>query len=302
MDIKESRASEADAGALLAALGGGRPATEVILNTSSNAPSGACSAGVAEGTPAPVLFPARHGELGHCEQCWLGRACPNAPSTWVGTTTRGEGHTRELERGDHLYRKGKPFHALYIVLDGSLKSVASSYEGQEKIVAFHLPWEMFGLCGLPSGQYAYDTIALEPTRVCAVPYANLLSHLRHDERLHRTFSRVLTCAAARHRGLAGMLGDLSSERRVAAALLDLSCRYARSGHPPQRFPFVMTRVDFANYTGLAHETVSRVVSHFSANGLIHLEGRLIAISGLAAMERLADLGQIEHCDCAFFGC
>ena len=53
--------------------------------------------------------------------------------------------SRPLHRGDHLFRDGDQFHALYVVKTGSVKTYTPSEEGGEQVLGFHLPGEIIGM-------------------------------------------------------------------------------------------------------------------------------------------------------------
>jgi CRP/FNR family transcriptional regulator, anaerobic regulatory protein len=238
-----------------------------------------------------------------CRHCWLRPACVRRLRADDGCSTPSFGMSLgEVQRGKPVFRKGEPFHSLFVVLAGCFKSVALSYEGQEKIVALHLPGEIFGLPGIATGRYAYDAIAVERAVVCVIPYVNLAALLRQDGEFQQRFIRVLSCARARHQVLASTMADLPAERRIALLLLRLSERYARWGRRSGRFPFVMTRVEAARYSGLAHETVSRVLSDLRARAIIRPGAGWMEILSRDALEQIAGLEEMERCNCPYFGC
>ena len=209
---------------------------------------------------------------------------------------------RHVARGAVLYRTGDHFHSLFTVRSGALKSVAVSSGGQEKITAFHFPGEMLGLPGISAGHYTRDAVAVDDTQVCVIPYAPLLEVTRQNPNAQRRLFMVLSCAIARHQRLLEVLEQMTAEQRVVACLLTLAARYGKSGRGMQGFPLPITRIDMGNYLGLAHETVTRVLSHLHKEGYIHLEEKYVELKDVARLAEIPYPYEPPACDCNFFGC
>ena len=67
----------------------------------------------------------------------------------------------------------------------------------------------------------------------------------------------------------------------------LSERYKGIGRDAIRLQLPMSRIDIANYLGLALETVSRGFTRLQDDGLIEVHGRQVALVDPAALMRLA---------------
>ena len=50
-----------------------------------------------------------------------------------------------IHGGDHLYRSGDAFQAIYAVRSGYLKTYVIDDTGREQVLGFHLPGELVGL-------------------------------------------------------------------------------------------------------------------------------------------------------------
>src|SRR5579872_1169997 len=53
--------------------------------------------------------------------------------------------SQPMHEGDHLFRVGDSFKAVYAVRVGSCKSYTVDSEGREHVLGFHLPGELLGL-------------------------------------------------------------------------------------------------------------------------------------------------------------
>lgn len=185
--------------------------------------------------------------------------------------------------GFTVYRNGDCFHSIFAVRSGLCKSVAICSTGQEKITGFHLPGELFGLSGITSGRYSYDAIAVEDSDICIIPFLQLLKLSVKNTELQLALFKLISAAIRKDQGLLERLESLSAEERIIAWLLNLSERYSRLGYSAERFPLAMSRRDAANYLGIAHETVSRVLSRLRSAGLIRMTEKDVQVKDRNAL-------------------
>jgi len=80
---------------------------------------------------------------------------------------------RTLERGASLYGGGDPFHALYVVRSGSLKTYVQDENGDMQVLGFHLPGEIVGVDALANDRHMSHAVALERSSICELPYSRL---------------------------------------------------------------------------------------------------------------------------------
>ena len=68
---------------------------------------------------------------------------------------------RPLRRGDHLFRAGDGLGSVFVASEGTFKTVVINESGEEHVLGFHLPGELFGLDAVGSGRHRCEAIALE---------------------------------------------------------------------------------------------------------------------------------------------
>lgn len=218
-----------------------------------------------------------------CGSCSLNRDCFGAqlPGDLV---VRGE---RPLHRGDVLFHSGDRLHSLYLVRTGCIKTACSSGDGEEQVLGFHMPGDLFGMTGLMTGRFSDSAMALENTSLCRIPY-DALEHLSaRDAGLRR---RLWAQAAQRIRALARQsmsLAKLTADRRLADFVLELAERQRARGYSPLEFRLSMSGNDIASYLGMAPETVSRGFHGLQRQGVAQLERKRIRIHDLAALEAVS---------------
>lgn len=228
----------------------------------------------------------------HCEDCSLSPIClPMAVSDadlhrLENIIERG----RPLQRGEHVFRSGTPFESIYAVRSGALKTYRLTPEGDEQIMGFHLPGEMFGLGGL--GGHSGEThpnaaVALETSTVCEVPFDLIEGLAIEIPGLQRHLFKIMSREISADEQLLVLLSKRSAEERIAALLLGLAARFRRRNLSATRFRLPMSRGDIGNYLGLVVETVSRVFTRLQAQGLIEVDGKEISILDPSALSTIA---------------
>jgi CRP/FNR family transcriptional regulator len=194
---------------------------------------------------------------------------------------------RPLERNQYLYRIGDPFHSIYVIRSGSVKTYMPTPDGGEQVTGFHLPGEIVGLDAIAGGSHACSARALDTASFCELPFGQLENLADEVRSLGRRLLRVLSREIHQDHEMLTMLGKPTAEERLAALLVSFSSRLKQRGFSGSEFRLSMSRHDIGSYLGLAVETVSRVFSRFQRQGLLRVERRNIVPHDLAALQELA---------------
>ena len=80
---------------------------------------------------------------------------------------------RKLRRGVDLYRAGAPLAALFAIRSGFMKSCVLHDDGREQVAGFHMAGDLLGLDAIGGGSHTCDTVALEDSEVCEIPFSYL---------------------------------------------------------------------------------------------------------------------------------
>lgn len=185
--------------------------------------------------------------------------------------------SRLVRRGKALYRAGDSFRSLYAVRTGSFKTIVTHREGHEQITGFQILGETLGLDGIQSGRHDADSVALEDSMVCVIPFERLDQLCRDIAALRRHLYRMLGGEIVRESSLMLLLGTMTAEQRVAAFLLNFSERFGARGYSSAEFVLRMDRDEIGGYLGLKVETVSRMFSKFQRAGIVAANGKQIHI-------------------------
>lgn len=195
-----------------------------------------------------------------------------------------------LEPGEYLYRAGDPFHSVYIVRSGSVKTCRPTGNTQsEQVTGVYLPSEFFGLDGIAAGTYSRSAQALETTTVCTFRFHNLEDLAGRSRGFGRRLLEVLGRKMHLDQEQTTLLGKATVDERIAGLLVSLSDRLKQLGFSDREFHLSLSRLDIANYLGHAVETVSRVLSSFQQKGLLKIDRRHVLIQDLPALKKLAGM-------------
>ena len=235
----------------------------------------------------PMHATSLHGKpLAACSTCSLAKLC--LPMGLVGDdlgrmdclVTR----SAPVHEGDHLFRVGDQFKAVYAVRAGSYKSYTVDSEGREHVLGFHLPGELLGLDAIYPGRHVCNAVALDTATVCVLPYGQLTELAGELEGLRSQLFRLMSKDIA---DAAALAGDFTAEERIAAFLVGLSRRFQQRGFSCKEFNLTMSRRDIANYLRLAPETVSRVFARFEKDELVAVERRAVRLLDFPRLNALA---------------
>jgi CRP/FNR family transcriptional regulator, anaerobic regulatory protein len=193
-------------------------------------------------------------------------------------------HTGPYRAGEHIFRTGERFGAIYAVRGGVVKTRLLDDDGHEQVLGFHLPGEMIGLNAIHPAKYPCDAIALDTVFVCRFSFPALATLATKIPGVQQQLFRLLSADIGKASLLAG---DHSADERLAAFLLGLADRYAARGFSAKSFRLDMSRADIANYLRLAAETVSRVLRRLQDHKLIAIDGREVELLDRAALHELA---------------
>ena len=192
-------------------------------------------------------------------------------------------HVGPFRAGEHVFRTGDPFRAIFAVRAGTVKTRLFDREGREQVLGFYLPGEVVGLNAIYPEQFPCDAVALDTAYFCRFSFPAMSALASRVPAVQQHLFRMLS----KELGSASLLaGDHSADQRVAAFLMDLAGRYAARGFSSTRFHLSMSRGDIANYLRLAAETVSRVLSRFRAQKLIAIEGRELELLNPTALREI----------------
>ncbi len=191
---------------------------------------------------------------------------------------------RISRKGEHVFREGEDSDAFFIVRSGSIKSYMVTEDGEEQVLGFYLPGDVFGLDTSDSDKRMSSAITLETTSLCRFPHAYLA-----DKSQGWNLLRITAEQLQRDHNLVLMLARKDADGRIASFLDDLACRYWSRGYSASAFLLSMSRQDIGCYLGLAVETVSRTLTRFQECGVLQVNRREVEILDHDTLRKIAGI-------------
>ena len=230
-------------------------------------------------------------EATHCSTCMLSELCLPVGMSIADVSRLDElVKTRvRVPRGKALFHLGDKADAIFGIRFGSMKTQLEDATGQVQITGFLLPGEIIGLDGMMENRHISYAIALEDSEVCVINLDDIDTLAKSIPSLQTQLRRLMSKEINRSHQMVRSLGALRSEQRLATFLLNLSQRLAALGYSPNEFLLRMSREEIGNYLGLTLETVSRLFSRFSRDGLIRVQQREVLILDMPALQELSGI-------------
>jgi CRP/FNR family transcriptional regulator, nitrogen oxide reductase regulator len=195
-------------------------------------------------------------------------------------------------KGEAVFRQGEAADRFFLLLHGRLRVTRLNPQGQQMVVRYISPGDMFGVAMAIGAQHypgtataAVDSLALAwPNSVWAALIArfpglavNTMQEL--GARLQNSQERIL---------------DLSTqqvEQRIAVAVMQLAQQAGRETEEGVLIDFPLSRQDLAEMTGATLHTVSRTLSAWEERGLVEVGRQRVVVrdpQGLLARARKQD--------------
>jgi CRP/FNR family cyclic AMP-dependent transcriptional regulator len=192
-----------------------------------------------------------------------------------------------VKKRQPLYLPGDPSSNVYLLKQGRVKLASTAVSGKEVTFEILEPGEIFGelevLEGLPRETAAE---ALDDTLICVIRREDFDKYLEAHPNITVRLTKLI---GLRLRRIQSRVEDLVF-RDVPARLAHLLLELRKTDGVPDgtsiRLRVKLTHQEIANLIGCSRETVSTTLGQFREQGLIRMEGRLIAILNPDHLTRL----------------
>ncbi|MBA1147935.1 helix-turn-helix domain-containing protein [Ectothiorhodospiraceae bacterium WFHF3C12] len=222
-----------------------------------------------------------------CADCAFRQVC--LPAGLAGANLERFGaivqHPRLIQKRVSLQTPGAAPEYAFAIRAGSIKTHITNEAGEDQVTGVWMAGEVVGLENLGgTTQSGYQTE--RHTLLCRIPLRRLVAlsaempALQHQ--MLRLLSQEIVQTEIHQRAIAGM----RAEKRLAFMLLDIAARNLRNGGSESHFELPIRHGELANLLGLAHETLSRVFSQLTGQGLLECEGREVRLRDITGLERM----------------
>lgn len=186
------------------------------------------------------------------------------------------------------FEQGDPADAFFVLAEGYMKAVQATASGQQFVVHYINPGEIFGCVAL-MGAERYPATARAVVDSVALSWS-----LNDINLLIRRHPAISENALA---GFGGRLMDMQArlreihtepvEQRIAHALLSLIRRSGRPVDAGVAVDFPITRQDVAELAGTTLHTVSRTISKWGREGIVRNGRQKIVVANVAGLTSIA---------------
>ena len=183
------------------------------------------------------------------------------------------------QKGTNVFQQDEEAHSFFILLHGHLRVMKVTPDGQQVVVRYVTPGEIFGIAmAMGRGTYPATAVAVVDSLALVWPSAawpRLVA--KHPSLAVNTIQTVGSRLQDAHTRVVEMSTE-QVERRVAHALLRLAKQAGRKGHDGIQIDFPISRQDVAEMTGTTLHTVSRLLSAWEKDGIVESRRKHIVVT------------------------
>jgi CRP-like cAMP-binding protein len=185
---------------------------------------------------------------------------------------------RRYPEGAAVFHEGAAAERFYLLLDGFIRVVRTTPDG-EQVIALHIPpGQLFGIA--PAiGRDTYPATALCACESLALGWPVRLwpEFMAYDGFATETY-RTIGARLGEFQAKVTELATQAVEQRVAAALLRMANQSGRRTEEGIEIAFPVTRADIAEMTGTTLHTVSRLLSAWERDGIVRSTRRHVTVT------------------------
>jgi CRP/FNR family transcriptional regulator, cyclic AMP receptor protein len=190
---------------------------------------------------------------------------------------------RVVDKGQMVFWQDDPGEAMFVLLEGSVKLVVCSRDGELIELHRHDAPAIFGeLALLDAGPRSASAEAVERSTLLVVTRPELLRLLRAEDQVAEALLRTLGTIVRRTTRQVTDLAFLDLQGRVARQLLVL----AGDGNRTART--AVTQAELASMVSGARQTVNQALRSLESRGYIRADGRSFQILDRERLEHLAE--------------
>jgi CRP-like cAMP-binding protein len=194
-----------------------------------------------------------------------------------------------IPKGSAIFEQGEVAKHFYVLLNGRLKVVKVTPDGQQIVIRFVVPGDIYGIAK------AFNRAVYPATATALVDSVTLAwDMVIWDDFMarHPSFARnVMQIMGQRVQEAHTRLKELATqdvEHRVAHSLLRLVSQSGRKVDCGVLVDFPVTRQEIAEVSGTTMHSVSRILSAWENAGFVVVGRQKVIIRDLAGLTRIAE--------------
>lgn len=180
-----------------------------------------------------------------------------------------DARSRRIAKNENIFEQGEAAHSFFLLLHGRVRAFRLTPAGEQVVIRFIAPGEMFGVAmAIGRDVYPATAAAVVDSIVLSWPSTSWPALLaRHPVLAVSTMQTLGTRLQESQTRLTEMSTE-AVERRVAHTLLRLANQAGRKTDDGILIDFPLSRQNIAQMTGTTLHTVSRIMSAWETAGLV----------------------------------
>jgi CRP-like cAMP-binding protein len=191
----------------------------------------------------------------------------------------------DVKRRAELFHRTDEGRDLYVVVEGSLKAMTTSREGDDVVFEIMGPGDVFGESAMMGDVGRTQTVrAIDAACLLVVDRRDLLAFMREQPEVAL---RLLGALSARVRTLCRFFEDvhfLNLPERLAKKLVDLSRRFGKQRPDGIRIDLLLSQEEWGDLVGATRESLNKQLKSWAEAGLVRRSGRYLIIEKPAELE------------------
>lgn len=190
---------------------------------------------------------------------------------------------------DEVFHKGDAGSQLYVVIDGRLKALTTSPEGDDVVFNVMGPGEVFGEMSLFSEAPRSATVrAIERCELLVLDRRDLLAFLKRNPDVAVRMLTVLVERLVRVSEFVEDIQFLKLPVRLAKKFVLFAERYGRPGkNGAVKIDLKLSQEEWGDLVGTTRESVNKQMREWVDEGLIAIDAGLVTLLRPDAFDRLA---------------
>ena len=201
---------------------------------------------------------------------------------------------RDVAAEQPIYFEGDPGDHLYLVAIGKVKLMRHAASGREVLLDILRGGEYFGnLTSINNRSYTETAVAQTDCCILQISAQNFEKVLIRYPDVTLKVLKAVGQRLEESQEIIKQLSAYTADQRVAATLIRLAKKMGEQKQAGMLIQLPFSRQDLAAMTGTTVETVSRVMSRFSAEGWISTGRKWVAINDLEHLQQIVKEGAVN---------
>ncbi|MFW5820130.1 MAG: Crp/Fnr family transcriptional regulator [Bacteroidota bacterium] len=182
-----------------------------------------------------------------------------------------------FKKGEIICKQGAYASNILYLNEGSAKTYLESSDNKNNIISVLPQGELIGLPSLFSSRvYPYSAAALEDCKVCSFDIRLIEDLIRSNGNFASRLIKCINTSTIQNYDRY----IFNTQRPLKGRLADILVHLSEDIYSSEEFKLNLSRMDLAEWTQMAPESVTRILSNFKKEGLIEVDNKQIKILNL----------------------